>query len=188
MIGTRPGLPNRRQFLASASLALAAPAFARNTPQRVVVIMCDGFGLDYLDPAVMPVLGAWRKSGIFRPVQGAMPSVTNTNNASICCGVWAEQHGITGNSYLDEKTGREEYMETLRFTSGADAVPTRPKTRREIGPAVFEEEDDPTSCPRRRSGPLRGGAPAEWVRRLGPRPISIAARSTTGSSKPRSTS
>src|SRR5579864_7388439 len=41
-----------------------------------------------------------------------MPSVTNTNNASICCGVWPDRHGITGNSYFDERTGREEYMET----------------------------------------------------------------------------
>jgi phosphonoacetate hydrolase len=41
-----------------------------------------------------------------------MPSVTNTNNASICCGVWPHRHGITGNSYFDEPTGREEYMET----------------------------------------------------------------------------
>ena len=41
-----------------------------------------------------------------------MPSVTNANNASICCGVLPEQHGITGNSFFDERTGREEYMET----------------------------------------------------------------------------
>jgi predicted AlkP superfamily pyrophosphatase or phosphodiesterase len=38
-----------------------------------------------------------------------MPSVTNANNASICCGVLPEQHGITGNSYFDERAGREEY-------------------------------------------------------------------------------
>jgi phosphonoacetate hydrolase len=41
-----------------------------------------------------------------------MPSVTNANNASICCGVLPEQHGITGNSYFDERAGREEYMDT----------------------------------------------------------------------------
>ncbi len=60
----------------------------------------------------MPVLAGWRKNGLFRMVQGTMPSVTNTNNASICCGVWPDRHGITGNSYLDERTGHEEYMET----------------------------------------------------------------------------
>ena len=60
----------------------------------------------------MPVLAGWRERGLFRRVKDTMPSVTNTNNASICCGVLPDQHGITGNSYFDERTGREEYMET----------------------------------------------------------------------------
>jgi phosphonoacetate hydrolase len=105
-------MPTRRQLLAS-SLALAgAPAFSKRTPQRAVVVMCDGFGVEYLDQSAMPELARWRKSGVYRRVQDTMPSVTNTNNASICCGVWPDQHGITGNSYFDERTGREEYMET----------------------------------------------------------------------------
>jgi phosphonoacetate hydrolase len=99
---------SRRQFLA----LMGAPAFAKRPPQRVVVVMCDGFGLDYLEQSHMPVLAHWRKAGLFRRVKDTMPSVTNTNNASICCGVWPERHGITGNSYFDERTGREEYMET----------------------------------------------------------------------------
>jgi len=74
--------------------------------------MCDGFGIEYLENSTMPVLARWREQGIFRKVQCTMPSVTNTNNASICCGVWPDRHGITGNSYFDERTGREEYMET----------------------------------------------------------------------------
>jgi phosphonoacetate hydrolase len=41
-----------------------------------------------------------------------MPSVTNANNTSICCGAWPEKHGITANYYLNEITGREEYMES----------------------------------------------------------------------------
>ncbi|MCX6626873.1 MAG: alkaline phosphatase family protein [Candidatus Solibacter sp.] len=103
---------NRRQFLATSAALLSAPALAKRAPQRAIVIMCDGFGLDYLEHSEMPVLAQWRRSGLFRPVQGAMPSVTNTNNASICCGVWPDRHGITGNSYLDERSGREEYMES----------------------------------------------------------------------------
>jgi phosphonoacetate hydrolase len=100
----------RRQLLASA-IALA-PAFSKKLPQRAVVIMCDGFGPEYLQLSSMPELARWRKSGIYAQVKDTMPSVTNTNNASICCGVWPDQHGITGNSYFDERTGREEYMET----------------------------------------------------------------------------
>jgi len=98
------GCKSRRQFLASAA-ALLRP------PQRVVVVMCDGFGLDYLEQSHMPVLARWLQTGLYRRVKDTMPSVTNTNNASICCGVWPEKHGITANFYLNEISGREEYME-----------------------------------------------------------------------------
>jgi phosphonoacetate hydrolase len=90
----------------------ALPAFAKRSPQRIVVLMIDGFGVEYMDESAMPTFARWREKGIFRRVQDTMPSVTNTNTASICCGVWPSEHGITGNSYLDERTGREEYMET----------------------------------------------------------------------------
>ncbi len=80
--------------------------------QRTVVIMFDGFGVDYLDQSKMPVLGQWKRDGLYKPVKGLMPSVTNINNASICCGVWPEEHGITGNTYFDEKTGVEDYTES----------------------------------------------------------------------------
>jgi phosphonoacetate hydrolase len=105
-------LPSRRQWLASGAMLLGSPAFAKKVPQRTVLVMCDGFGMDYLEHSDLPVLSHWRRSGFFKPVLDTMPSVTNTNNASICCGVWPDRHGITGNSYLDERTGREEYMET----------------------------------------------------------------------------
>src|ERR1700678_1892967 len=97
----------RRQFLTSSAALLSAPAFSQPTPQRVVVVMCDGFGVEYLEKSRMPVLARWREQGVFRKVQCTMPSVTNTNNASICCGVWPDVHGITGNSYFDERTGSE---------------------------------------------------------------------------------
>jgi len=79
--------------------------------QRTVVIMFDGFGLDYLDASTMPVLGQWKRDGLFKPVSGMMPSVTNINNTSICCGTYPDVHGIVGNTYFDEARGVEEYME-----------------------------------------------------------------------------
>ncbi len=103
---------SRREFLAGSAALIAAPAIAQRPPQRTVVIMCDGFGLEYLEKSEMPELARWRQQGLFRRGRATMPSVTNTNNASICCGVWPEEHGITGNSYFDPRTGREEYMET----------------------------------------------------------------------------
>jgi len=57
-----------------------------------------------------------------------MPSVTNANNTSICCGAWPEKHGITANFYLNETTGHEEYMES------ADLV---------LAPTLFERAGQP---------------------------------------------
>jgi phosphonoacetate hydrolase len=83
--------------------------------QRVVIVLFDGLGLDYLEQSPMPVLKKMMRAGFYKPVQGVMPSVTNCNNASLCCGTWPEEHGITGNSYFDEKTGQAEYMEDAAF-------------------------------------------------------------------------
>jgi phosphonoacetate hydrolase len=103
---------SRREFLASSAALLSGPALVQRPQQRAVVIMFDGFGLEYMEKSDMPTLAAWRRQGLFRRGRATMPSVTNTNNASICCGVWPDEHGITGNSYFDERTGREEYMES----------------------------------------------------------------------------
>src|ERR1700739_97229 len=113
-------LPSRRAVLkygaaiaASAALGpLSSGQAQQSSSQRTVVIMFDGFGPDYLAESRMPVLGQWKRDGLYKPVTGLMPSVTNINNASICCGVWPEVHGITGNSYFDEKRGIEDYMES----------------------------------------------------------------------------
>ena len=111
-------LVTRRRLLGSTAALLGPTIFARRTPQRVIVVMVDGFGLEYLEQSPMPVLARWRQAGVFRSVKDTMPSVTNTNNASICCGVWPDQHGITGNSYFDERTGHESYMETADLLLG----------------------------------------------------------------------
>jgi len=77
--------------------------------------MLDGFGLEYYDASPMPTLKKWAAEGVFARVHGQMPSVTNTNNASICCGVPASVHGITGNSYFNRENGQEEFMEDGRL-------------------------------------------------------------------------
>jgi phosphonoacetate hydrolase len=99
-----------------AILALAAPtsplkAQAPNG-QRVVIVLVDGLGTDYLEQSEMPVLKGLMKKGLSVTVRGVMPSVTNVNNASLACGVWPEEHGITGNSYFDEAKGEALYMES----------------------------------------------------------------------------
>jgi phosphonoacetate hydrolase len=90
---------------------LLGPVFLQRRRQRVIVVMVDGLGQDYIAASPMAVLTGWQRRGISKIVDGVMPSVTNANNASICCGVWPEKHGITANFYLDQTSGREEYME-----------------------------------------------------------------------------
>jgi len=161
---------NRRSFLGTSAALLARPVFAQRKPQRAVVIMCDGFGLEYLERSDIPVLAEWRRKGIFARGQATMPSVTNTNNASICCGVWPDQHGITGNSYFDDRTGREEYMET----SDLLLAPTLFQRAKKYGvrSALLSSKKKTTTL-------LSPGAeliltpeePAkDWVERLGPAP------------------
>src|SRR6478609_7056374 len=103
---------NRRDFvLGGLGSLLTAPMLAQNRRQRVIVFIVDGLGAEYISASDMPVLKSWGRKGIVKTVDGVMPSVTNANNASVCCGVWPEEHGITANFFLDETSGREEYME-----------------------------------------------------------------------------
>ena len=97
--------------LGSAALAASGRIALAASPQRTVVVMYDGFGVEYFDGNAMPTLKKWASEGILTPVKAVMPSVTNCNNASICCGTWPSEHGIIGNSYFNQKTGLEDYME-----------------------------------------------------------------------------
>jgi predicted AlkP superfamily pyrophosphatase or phosphodiesterase len=119
-----------RRHLLQAALAtgamtpFAAPHVARavESPRRSIIVMCDGFGLEYFDRSPMPTLKAWSARGVYARARAVMPSVTNCNNTSICCGAWPSRHGIIGNSYFDPVTGTEEYMEDAKTRAGADDI------------------------------------------------------------------
>jgi phosphonoacetate hydrolase len=142
----------------------------RPRPQRVVVIMCDGFGLDYLAASAMPTLARWSAAGLYKAVRGVMPSVTNVNNASICCGTWPSVHGITGNSYWDARSGREEYMESgalLRAPTMFERA-----ARYGVKSALLSSKKKTTALlPRGAEVVVTAESPpAEWVDRLGRAP------------------
>ncbi len=84
--------------------------FRTSMPQRVCVIMFDGFGTDYYELSNMPTLKRWATEGFYKRIQAVMPTVTNTNMAGVCCGVHADEHGITGNSYWDADVDQEQFM------------------------------------------------------------------------------
>jgi phosphonoacetate hydrolase len=159
---------SRRGFLTQTAALLGAPAFAQRKPQRKVVLMIDGFGVEYLDQSSMPTLARWRQSGLYRRVQDVMPAVTNTNNASICCGVWPERHGITGNSYLDERTGREEYMESADLVMAPTLFQRAQKQG--VKSALLSSKKKTTTllCAGAETVLTAEAPPAEWVKRIGP--------------------
>ena len=173
-------MQSRRTFLRSAGAALALSscvklAFgldgsSRKSPQRTVVVMFDGFGLDYLDNSTVPTLRGWQKNGFFKRVQGIMPSVTNANNTSICCGAFPQVHGITGNSYLDAATGKEEYMESADLLLAPTLFELAAK--RGVSSALLSSKKKSISLLNRGTSlALTPEEPsAEWVERLGPAP------------------
>jgi predicted AlkP superfamily pyrophosphatase or phosphodiesterase len=110
-----PGLGESPPFLPERRRGGLLPA----RPQRTFFFFIDGLGEDYIAASAMPVLNAWGRKGLRRTVKGIMPSVTNANNASVCCACFPAEHGITANFFLDESTGKELYMES------ADLVPRK---------------------------------------------------------------
>lgn len=98
-------------MLVAAVLLLLAPPVQAQPAQRTVVIMLDGFGEDYYRQSDMPNLRAMAAAGLFKVVPSLMPAVTNVNNMAIATGELADKNGITGNVFLNPKTGQEEYIE-----------------------------------------------------------------------------
>jgi phosphonoacetate hydrolase len=132
--------------------------------------MCDGLGTDYYAASPMPTLKRWAESGVGARVKAVMPTVTNANNTSICCGAWPSEHGVIGNSFFDQSTGAEEYMET----SDLLLAPTifERAARHGVRSALLTSKKKTTSLLGRGADVLLAAeAPtAEWVERLGAAP------------------
>ena len=151
-------------------ILLGMPAFLQRRQQQIIVLMVDGLGIDYIAASHMPVLKGWQKTGISKVVDGVMPSVTNANNASICCGLWPEKHGITANFYLDEASGREEYMESEDLVL-APTLFERAAARGVSSALLSSKKKTITLLPRGASLVLSAEIPSpEWTDRLGKAP------------------
>jgi len=143
--------------------------------QRIVIGMYDGLGMDYMAAGPLPGFRFMVEHGFFKPVSAVFPTVTNSNNASICCGAWPKDHGITGNSYFNELTGAADYMENADFI----CVPTVIQRAAELG-----VKSALLTCKVKTIHLLGRGAeiavaaeapPAEWIVRYG-KPANIYSR------------
>jgi phosphonoacetate hydrolase len=174
------GMQSRRDFLTLTAAALAYGSRVKplggfqgtsdSKLQRTVVVMFDGFGLDYFENSTVPTLRRWQKEGLYKHVKGVMPSVTNANNTSICCGAFPQVHGITGNSYLDTVTGHEEYMEDGNLLLAPTLFEHAGK--RGVSSALLSSKKKTISLLSKGTslGMTAEEPSAEWVDRLGPAP------------------
>jgi phosphonoacetate hydrolase len=87
----------------------------KETQQRVIVIMVDGFDLAYWDEIQPPTFYKLARDGFFKRGKCIFPSLTNANNVSIACGCWPETHGVTTNCYFDEAAGEARFLEDASF-------------------------------------------------------------------------
>jgi phosphonoacetate hydrolase len=84
-------------------------------PQRPVVVVCiDGgdpaYLQAYLAEGAVPNIARFIKEGFSTVAEGTVPSFTCPNNMSIITGTPASRHGISGNYYLDTRTGEAVVM------------------------------------------------------------------------------
>ena len=85
------------------------------SPARPVVVVCiDGSAPDYilqgLKHDILPNIKMFMETGFNAGADGVLPSFTNPNNLSILTGSPPSVHGISGNFFLDPKTGAEVMM------------------------------------------------------------------------------
>jgi phosphonoacetate hydrolase len=84
-------------------------------PHRPVVVICiDGgdpaYLRQFLADGSIPNIARFLKQGFGTVADGTVPSFTCPNNMSIITGTPAAKHGISGNYYLDTKTGEAVVM------------------------------------------------------------------------------
>jgi phosphonoacetate hydrolase len=120
-------------------------------PERPVAVVCiDGgdpaYLRQYLGNGSIPNIERFMKQGFSVVADGTVPSFTCPNNMSIITGTPASRHGISGNFYLDTKTGEAVVMtgpELLRgdtilsrfADSGAKvaSITAKDKLRKQLG-------------------------------------------------------
>lgn len=89
-------------------------------PTRPLAVVClDGSSFAYIDRAIAAGVAPYLQSLVglqfFRLVESALPSFTNPNNVSIVTGVPPSVHGISGNFFLDRRTGSAVMMNDESF-------------------------------------------------------------------------
>ena len=96
----------------------AAPS--QSQPPVVVLISIDGFRWDFIDRPSAAGLREIARAGVrARAMEAIFPTKTFPNHYTLVTGLWAEHHGIVGNTMEDEKLGRFTISDSVAVgTSG----------------------------------------------------------------------
>jgi phosphonoacetate hydrolase len=83
--------------------------------EKVLIILVDGLGLDYVEQSDMPNLRRLAAEGVYTVGKAVLPSVTNVNNASVVTASFPVDHGIVSNFSYDPRTGQSMLVESAEF-------------------------------------------------------------------------
>lgn len=93
-------------------------------PQAPTVVVCiDGFDPTYLqagvEDGIIPTMASFVQTGFHKTAKCAIPSLTNPNNLSIITGRPTSYHGVSGNYYIDTKSGEEHMIQDASLVTGS---------------------------------------------------------------------
>ena len=88
----------------------------------------------------MPHLQRLAEGGFESVVRGALPSFTNVNNACIVSGVPPSVTGISGNFFLDPRTGRELMMNSSRYVRCGTILAAASRAGRRVAMVTAKEK------------------------------------------------
>jgi len=114
-------------------------------PSRPVVAICfDGTSDEYLNAGLardrMPNLKKIVNQGHRLQARAAMPTFTNVNNTSIVTGVPPRVHGICGNYFLDQLSGKEVMMNSATYLKAETIFPAAARAGRKVGVVTAKEK------------------------------------------------
>lgn len=157
---------NRRHFTLT---ALASTASAqRQYSRKILIILVDGFGMEYLEASDMPNLKRMGKEGGLKAGRSVIPSVTNVNNASVVTACFPGEHGITTNYQYDRRTKTSSEMESAEVL----LKPTIFEKAKKLGmrtALVSSKDKVRTLCSRGADIVVSAEKPeSTWIEKVGP--------------------